>query len=180
MRLPRWIPEVVNVEERRVDSARYVRLHTNYYSVPPALIDLTVEVHETVRHVRVFHRHKLIAEHDAFEPGAQKRSTLPQHKRHPGASRAPPRMIPEEATLNAAGPEFAAMIALLRTRYQGQAQRAIRRLHTLFLDYPTDTLRAVLAEAVDHRASDLTQLDRLVLQRIGTDFFRLPSPKDEP
>ena len=178
--LPRWIPEVVNVEERRVDVERYVSLHTNRYSAPPALIGQNVEVHETIRHVRLFHRHKLIAEHPAFEPGATKTSTLPEHRRQAGASRGPAPMISEEATLVAAGPEFVAMIALLRTKYHGQAQRAVRRLHTLFLDYPTPVLRAVLVDAVEHRAHDLGQIDRLVLQRVGADVFRLPIPKDEP
>ena len=93
---------------------------------------------------------------------------------------APPKPGPDEATLIAAGPEFVAMIALLRTKHPGQAQRAIRRLHTLFIDYPTDTLRAVLADAVDHKAWDLAQVDRLVLERIGKEFFRLPTPKDDP
>lgn len=178
--LPRWIPEVVNVEERRVDVERYVRLHTNSYSAPAALIGLTVEVHETIRHVRIFHRHKLVAEHPAFEPGANKKSTLPEHRRQAGASRAPAPMSPEETTLVAAGPEFVAMIAFLRTKYHGQAQRSVRRLHTLFLDYPTPVLRTVLAEAVEHRAYDLGQIDRLVLQRVGADVFRLSIPKDEP
>lgn len=178
--LPRWIPEVVNVEERRVDVERYVRLHTNSYSAPAALIGQNVEVHETIRHVRLFHRHRLVAEHPAFEPGANKKSTLPEHRRQAGASRAPAPRSPEEATLVAAGPEFVAMIALLRTKYHGQAQRAVRRLHTLFLDYPTPVLRSVLVDAVAHRAHDLGQIDRLVLQRVGANVFRLPIPKDEP
>lgn len=177
--LPRWIPEVVNVEERRVDVERYVRLHTNSYSAPAALIGQNVEVHETIQHVRIFHRHKLIAEHPALEPGANKKSTLPEHRRQAGASRAPTPMSPEEATLVAAGPEFVAMIALLRTKYHGQAQRTVRRLHTLLLDYPTPALRAVLADAVEHRAHDLGQIDRLVLQRVGADVFRFPILKDE-
>lgn len=176
--LPRWIPEVVRVEERRVDSERYVTLHTNRYSAPPALIDQTVEVHETLLHVRLFHQHKLVAEHDAFEPGNSRTSTLSKHRRERGASRAPPQMGPEEATLVAAGPEFVAMIALLRTKYQGQALRAIRRLHALFLDYPSDVLRRVLAEAVAHKAYDLAQVEGLVLRSVGTEIFRFP-PRDD-
>lgn len=178
--LPRWIPEVENVEERRVDVERYVRLHTNCYSVPPALIGQTVDVHETIRHVRIFHRYTLVAEHPALEPGANKHSTLPQHRRDAGASRAPPPTSPEETTLVAAGPEFVAMIALLRTKHHGQAHRAVRRLHALFLDYPTDLLRSVLADAVEHRAYDLGQVERVVLQRAGADVFRITPRKDKP
>jgi transposase len=178
--LPRWIPEVVNVEERRVDVERYVTLHTNRYSAPAALIGQAVEVHETIRQIRLFHRYKLVAEHSAFEPGATRTSLLPEHRRQRGAARPPAPMSPEEATLVAAGPEFVAMIALLRTKYHGQAQRTVRRLHTLFLDYPTPVLRAVLADAVEHRAYDLGQIDRLVLQRVGAAVFRLPIPQDKP
>lgn len=176
--LPRWIPEVEHVEERRVDVERYVRLHTNYYSVPALLIGLNVEIHETTRHVRIFHRHKLVAEHPAFEPGANKRSTLPEHRRQAGASRAPAPMSPEETTLVAAGPEFVLMIALLRTKCHGQAHRAVRRLYRLFLEYPTPVLQAVLADAVEHRAYDLGQIERLVLQRAGADVFRFPPTKE--
>lgn len=175
--LPAWVPQVVNVQERRVDVERYIRLHTNWYSAPPALIDQTVEVHETIEHVRLFYRHKMVAEHPAFEPGAHKHSTLPQHKRARGASRAAPKMGPEEATLVAAGPEFVAMIALLRTKYQGQAQRTVRRLHALFLEFPTPIVRGVLADAVAHKAYDLGQVERLILQRVGADVFRFPPAK---
>jgi hypothetical protein len=178
-RLPLWVPEVVRVEERRVDVERYVTLHTNRYSAPPALIDQHVEVHETLQHVRIFHRHQLVAEHDAFEPGAEQTSTLPQHKRQRGASAAPPAMGPEERTLVAQGTQFVAMIALLRTKYHGQALRPIRRLHGLFLDYDTEILRGVLEDAVAHTAYDLGLIERLVLRRVGTDVFRFPPTKDD-
>jgi hypothetical protein len=177
--LPLWVPEVVRVEERRVDVERYVCLHTNRYSCPPALIDQQVEVHETIRHVRVFHRHALVAEHDAFEPGTHQTSTLPQHRRERGASRAPPIVGPEERALIAAGPEFVAMIALLRTKYQGQAHRAVRRLHTLFLDYPTEALRAVLVTAVEHKVHDLGRVEGLVLRNAGAEMFRFPLPNPD-
>jgi transposase len=178
--LPPWVPEIERVEERRVDVERYVTLHTNRYSAPPALIDQQVEVHETLKHVRIFHRHRLVAEHDAFEPGMERTSTLPEHRRERGASRIGPTMGPEEATLAAHGPEFAAMIALLRTKYHGQALRPIRRLHRLFLDYDTAVLRGVLADAVEHKAHDLGQIEGLVLRRAGSEIFRLPSTKDDP
>lgn len=178
--LPVWIPEVVRVEERRVDVERYVTLHRNRYSAPPALIDQHVEVHETLRHVRIFHRHTLVAEHPAFEPGAERTSTLPEHKRERGASKAPPVTGPEEAALIAAGPEFVAMIALLRQHYQGRALRAVRRLYQLFLDYPTDTLRAALARCVDHKQYDLVAVERIVLRSVGSELFRLPTHEEKP
>lgn len=178
--LPAWIPEVVRIEERRVDVERYVTLHRNRYSAPPALIDQQVEVHETLRHVRVFHRHRLVAEHPAFEPGAERTSTLPEHKRERGASKAPPSVGPEEAALVAAGPEFVEMIALLRRHYQGRALRPVRRLYQLFLDYPTDTLRAALTRCIEHKQYDLVAVERIVLRSVGVELFRLPTPEEKP
>ena len=87
-------------------------------------------------------------------------------------------MSPEEATLVAAGPEFAAMIALLRTKYHGRAKRTVRLLHGLFLDFPTAVVRSVLADAVEHKAYDLGQVERLILQRVGTQVFRFPPEQD--
>lgn len=178
--LPPWIPDVVRVEERRVDVERYVTLHTNRYSCPPALIDQQVEVHESIALVKILHRHRLVAEHVAFEPGQHRTSTLPQHRRERGASKQPPRAGPEEATLVAAGPEFVAMIVLLRTKYQGQALRPIRRLHRLFLDYPTDLLRRTLATAVAHKQHDLARVEALLLRTAGAELFRLPTNEEDP
>lgn len=178
--LPAWIPEVVRVEERRVDVERYVTLHRNRYSAPPALIDQQVEVHETLRQVRIFHRHKLVAEHPAFEPGAEQTSTLPVHRRERGASKATPTMGPEEAALVAAGAEFVNMIALLRRHHPGRALRSVRRLHQLFLDYPTDALRVALTRCIDHGQHDLVAVERIVLRTVGTEWFRLPFPEENP
>lgn len=177
--LPAWIPEVVRIEERRVDVERYVTLHRNRYSAPPALIDQQVDVHETLRHVRILHRHKLVAEHLAFEPGAERTSTLPEHKRERGAAKAPPAIGPEEAALIAAGAEFVDMIALLRLHYQGRALRPVRRLYRLFLDYPTDALRTAIVRCVAHKQHDLVAVERIVLRSVGTELFRLPAPEED-
>ena len=80
----------------------------------------------------------------------------------------------------AAGPEFTAMIALLRTKHHGRALRSIRRLHALFLDYPIEILRGVLVDAVDHKAHDLVQIESLVLRRAGTEIFRFPLTPGNP
>ncbi|MDI7269415.1 MAG: hypothetical protein QME96_15615, partial [Myxococcota bacterium] len=68
--LPAFIPEPVEVHPRRVDTEGYVRLHTNRYSVPEALIGSQVEVHGTIDQVRVFDGPRRVALHDRRPDGA--------------------------------------------------------------------------------------------------------------
>lgn len=178
--LPAWVPEVTRVVTRRVDVEGRVSLHRNTYPVPAALIDEPVEVHETLDRVRIFHRHRLVIEYDALEPGRDERAKMPDHLR---AERRGPRptepIPPEETALCAAGPAFAEMIALLRRHHHGRARVPIRRLHRLFLDYPTEPLRAVLAVCVAHGQHDLARVERMVLRSVAGELFRLPVPPEE-
>jgi hypothetical protein len=73
-----------------------------------------------------------------------------------------------------AGPEFAALVDALQKRHGGQAIRAVRRLHGFWQDYPEAPLRAAVAKALHYGLTDLKRIERLVLQQIAGDFFRLP------
>ena len=134
---------------------------------------------ETSTRVRVFAGHRLLCEHPREEEGARLRKTLPAH-RHPGRTSKPGALpaLPEEATLRAAAPEFAALVEHLRTRHGGRAVRPIRHLHRLFLDYPTAPLRQVVAEALRYGLTDLERIERMLLRTLSGDFFRLPPVED--
>jgi hypothetical protein len=175
--LPSYIPEVVRIVTRRVDVEGYVTLHTNRYSVPDSLIDLGVELHETLTEVRVFHRHKVVAVHRAAEPGGDGRSTLPAHRRRKPRAMEPPSS--EEQTLLSAGPEFVAMIAALRQHRSGYLRPAIRHLYRMFLDYPTEPLRTALATAVAHGLYDVDRIERMVLRCLAGEVFQLSIPPEE-
>ena len=176
-RLPDWVPEVVRVETRRVDVEACISLHTNRYSVPDELIDATVEVHETLTRVRILHRHKIIADHVAAEPGADVRITDPTHRR-PRGKRLPEPPSPEECELRAAGPAFAAMLERLK---RGRARQPILRFHRLYVDYPTEALQKALVVALDFGLHDLGRIERMVLRSIAGEVFRLPvHPEEKP
>ena len=173
--LPLHVPEVYALEHRTVDLQGFVHLHTNTYSVPDALIGREVEVRETLSHVRVIERHALVTEHERFEDGAHQSRTLPEHskKRGPPVAHRPP--LPDESALRAAAPELAVLVDRLRAHHGGRAVRPIRRLHKMFLDYPTETLVAGVRTALEYGLLDLDRLERIVLQRISGDFFRQPT-----
>lgn len=177
--LPLFIPEVYDVHPRRVDVEGFVNLHHNRYSVSGALIGRQVEVRETAQRVRVYDGHRLLADHARLPHGEGTRSTLPEH----GVvwrPRTPAPHGPEERLLRATDPDLAALCDLLRKRHGGAAVRAIRRLHRLYLDYPTASLVAATRQAVTYGLCDLGRLESMVLRAVAGDFFRLPTGDDTP
>jgi hypothetical protein len=177
--LPAFVPEPTDVHLRRVDTEGYVCLHTNRYSVADALIGQDVEVHETLERVRVFVGHRLHVEHGKRDEGRHERVTLPEHRGRWRERRAPLPPSKEEAALRAAGPALAALCDALRARAGGQALKPMRRLHRMWLDYPTDAVVAAADRALEFGLVDLDRIERMVLRNVRGEFFRLPMPDVE-
>jgi transposase len=177
--LPLHIPEVYEVHTRRVDVEGYVNLHTNRYSVPTALIGRTVTIRESIDRVRVFDGHAVVTEHERRAVGARVRVTKPEHLGERRWRQYAPQS-PEEQALRASAPALGAMVDALRKRHGGQALRAVRRLHRLWRDYPTEPVVDAVKVALEHRLLDLSRLEQMVLRRIAGEFFRLPTHDDEP
>ena len=177
--LPAHVPEVYALHRRRVDLEGFVNLHTNRYSVDGRHIGHHLEVRETVDQVRVFDGHRLVQEHDKLPYGAGARTTLPEHRsqRHQGTGPRPP--TEEERLLRAQGPEMTELVERLRRHHGGRAVKAVRRLHRLWCEYPTEAVREAVSVALDYRLLDIERIERLVLQQIAGDFFRLPRDPDE-
>lgn len=171
--LPAYVPEPTEVHPRRVDTEGYVRLHTNRYSVPEALIGRQLEVHETLEWVRVFDGHRLVAEHPRYDEGLASRLTLPEHRGHDRRRSEPRPPSPEELALRAAGPVFATLCDALRAD-KARGRKAVLRLHRVWLDYPTDAVEAAVRRALDFGLIDPERIERMVLRSLRTTFFRLP------
>jgi hypothetical protein len=171
-RLPLYIPEVYELHQRMVDVEGFVCLHHNRYEVAPEWIGRRVEVRESRDRVRIFHGAKEVALHPRLEPGLEKRSLLPERPARRRARQTEQRLR-EETELEAAGEEFGALVAALRAHHGGRAVRAIRRLHRLYLDYPTDALRKVIRQALTYGLTDLARLEKMLLRQIAGDYFRL-------
>jgi transposase len=174
--LPIYVPEVYDLHMRRVDVEGYASLHTNRYSLPAALIGRTVEIRESIKQVRVFDGHRLVVTHPRSQPGAGVRNTLPEHV-HDGrhARRVGP--SEQEKLLQQVAPELGELVGRLRKRHGGQALRAVRRLHKMYLDYPTDVLTAAVSEALTFDLHDLGRIEQMVLGRIRGEYFRLAESK---
>lgn len=176
--LPTYVPEVYDVHSRRVDVEGFVTLHTNRYSVPAPLIGRRLEIHESERQLRIFDGHDLIFEHDRLEPGLRQRVLAPEH-RGQRRRRRPPPPSDEERLLRTADDGLGELCTRLRRRHGGQALKQVRRLHRMYLEYPTEALSEAVATALAYNLVDLARIERMTLERIAGDFFRLPLPPDD-
>lgn len=180
--LPPYVPEVYALHVRTVDLEGYVVLHTNRYSTETELISRQVEVRETKDRVKIIFRHRVVTEHARAEDGAGARLTLPAH-RHTGRKytkkAGPAPGLPEEATLRAQGPAFIAFVDAVKALQGGRSRRTLLALHRLFLDYPTEPLGEVLAQALRYQLTDLERIERMLLRRLSGELFRTASPAND-
>jgi transposase len=178
--LPLHVPEVYRLHQRVVDTEGYVNVWRNRYSVPWQLIGRTVEVRETLRTVEIFNGPRLVARHRRGIDGGDERMTDPAHRPPRGHGPGPfaERVLAaEQRRLLERVPEAKDYIALLRRRRRA-TPRNLRWLVRMASEYPLEPLGAALAEALRYGMADLARLDRMVLRRIGRDFFVLPRDLD--
>jgi len=172
--LPAHVPEVYALHQRIVDLEGYVHLHTNCYSVPPSYIGRRLEVRETKDMVKLFDGPRRVTEHRRQIEGARVRSTLPDHcpegRTRPRSQHRP--AVAEEAPLRAAGHPVADYLDLLVEKH-GRSARRVRRLHRIYVEYPSGAVRAALEEALAYGLTDLERVERMVLRKVAGDYFRL-------
>lgn len=172
-RLPLHVHEPTEVAHRTVDAMGFVTVHTNSYSAPLKLLDHDVDVISTHDRIRIFDGHQLVCEHAREEDGTRQRKVLPEHKRERQNQR-PLRDVPcrQEEELLTLAPEFAELAQHLKSRHPGRAVRAMRRLHQLYIDYPTEQLCLAIRRALDHGLYDLGRIEAMVLSSLSGSFFR--------
>ncbi len=170
--LPMYVPEVYTLDSRSVDIEGFIHLGGNRYSAPAALLGRRLEVRAYKERVVLFDGRHQVAEHRRVEDGQDARISDPAHRaerRKPGA---PPRILPEEQVLRAAGDSLAQLCQLIKSRH---GARGLRRLHRLYLDYPNESLAKVAATALAFGLHDLDRIERLVLRTVRSSYFRLPT-----
>ena len=126
--------------------------------------------------VRIFDGHRVAAEHERLEDGKYARSTLAQHRRRGLWRSKRDRHLPpleEEQVLQAAGGSLARLALELRKRHGGRAAGYLRRLHRMYLDYPSEVLERSVSEAFEYGLRDLRRIERMVLRNVAGEFFRL-------
>lgn len=167
--LPDWVPEVYRIHPRIVDVEGYVRVWSNHYSVPLP-VGRSVEVRETRDRIDVFDGPRRVATHKRVAVPGNKRVTDPAHRPPRGEGRKA-RENQEEKKLLALAPELGDYVSGLKRCGRRPAVRSLRRLLMMVRDYPRAPLVRALEEANRYGLYDLERVERMVLKRIGEDFF---------
>jgi transposase len=172
--LPAWIPEVYRLHQRLVDVEGYVALHTNRYSVPVDWIGRRVEVRETKDKIEIQLDARRLVTHTRMWEAEHQRVTLAAHRppRGQGVPRHPDPHPDEKAILSTA-PELTEYVAGLRQRSRKVMTLALRQLLRLVREYPREPLLGAVKEATRYGLYDLDRLERMILRRVTSEYFRL-------
>jgi hypothetical protein len=69
-------------------------------------------------------------------------------------------------------------VAQLRKRSSGRGILKLRRLLNLKRDYPVDAFRTAVEKAFAYGLYDLARLERMIIDHVAGDFFRLHEEQD--
>jgi len=178
-RLPDFVPEVYVLHQRIVDAEGYVSVRRNRYSVPYKLIGRQMEVRESKQRIDVFDGPRVVASHRRLLDPSDTRVTVPEHRPPRGEGRAKKGPAPELAEISCMEPALAAYVAALTQHAHGRGVRVLQRLLRMLREYPRAPFMDAVHEAERFGLYDLDRLERMVLRRIGRDYFLLPDEGDD-
>ena len=67
----------------------------------------------------------------------------------------------------------------LRKRSSGRGIQRLRRLLNLKRDYPPEAFFAAITKALEYGLYDLNRLEKLIIDHVAGDFFRLVQEDDQ-
>ncbi len=177
--LPDFVPEVYVLHHRIVDAEGYVSVRRNRYSVPYRLIGRQMEVRESKDRIDVFDGPRRVASHRRVIDPVDARVTERKHRPPRGEGKAKKGPPPQQLELTLVEPSIAAYVAALAQHAHGRGVRALQRLLRMVREYPRQPLLDAIGEAEQFGLYDLDRIERMILRRIGSDFFLLPKFHDE-
>jgi len=175
--LPAWLPEVYRLHHRIVDVEGYVSLHSNRYSAPASFIGREVEVREMFDRVEIELDARHIVTHRRILTPDQVRVTLPGHRPERGAPKRDPH--PERVAILAAVPQLEPYVDHLERRGRKVVTLLLRRLLRLLRDYPREAFLGAIEEAERYGLYDLDRVERMILRRVRSEYFRLEEEQDD-
>jgi transposase len=176
--LPPYVPPIYQTLHRVVDVEAYVHLDTNRYSVPERLIGKKVEVQKHADRVIVVFNHAQVASHPRVIDKRNTRVTDPSHHRpllkhraHSGPCAGEKALVGECETLDRYVDE-------LKKRSHGRGMVRLRKLLQLKRTHPRGAFLWAITRALQYGLYDLGRLEKMILDHLATDFFRLPKEDD--
>jgi transposase len=176
--LPPYIPPIYQPFSRRVDMEGFVSVETNRYSVPDRLVGKKVEVQKHWDRIVVVFDHKIVAEHARVMDRRDTRVTNPGHHRPLLREQAHSGPSPEEKSLTGESEILDRYVIEVRKRFNARGIYRLRRLLDLKRRYPSQAFFAALGRALDYGLYDLNRLEKMIIDHVAGDFFRLDQDED--
>jgi hypothetical protein len=156
-------------------------VQANRYSVPYQLIGRRLEVRETKDRIEIFHGPRLVASHARLLDPLDTRVTLTEHRPPRGEGRSARHgcSVEEEMILKIE-PQLGPYVAALKAKIGGQAVLPLRRLRRLLRDYPRESFLDAIRTALQYGLYDTERLERMILRRVGQQYFVLPGLDGDP
>jgi hypothetical protein len=136
-----------------------------------------VEVRETKDKIEIQLDARHLVTHTRLADAEHQRVMLAQHRPPRGQGIDRPDPHPEEKAILAAVPEMAEYVAALKQRGRKVLTLALRQLLRLVREYPRQPLLAAVREAARYGLYDLDRLERMILRRVGREYFLLEDGK---
>lgn len=176
--LPRFAPPIYLAHTRIVGDHGYIHLDTNRYSVPDRLISKRVTIRQYLTKIVVTFDGEEVASHVLVVNARNKTVTdKAHHPRHGHLCQRNP-VCEEEQLLRGKGDTLDSYLSLLKKRVQGRGQAYFRRLLELQRTYPEDAFLTAVSRALHYKMFDLGRLERLILEAVAGDIFRLDKGGD--
>lgn len=176
--LPPYVPPIYQTLHRVVDVEGYVHLDTNRYSVPERLVGKKVEVQKHADRVIVVFDHAQVASHPRVIDKRNTRVTDPNHHRPLLKHRAHSGPCAEEKALVGQCEALDRYVDELKKRSHGRGMVRLRKLLQLKRTHPHGVFLWAITRALQYGMYDLTRLEKMILDHLATDFFRLPKEDD--
>lgn len=174
--LPPYLPPVYQCLFRVVDITGYVSVETNRYSVPERLVGKRVQVHKSWDRIEVFFGERKVADHQRLIGKSEARLCDPLHHQRRFPSRNSPCL--EEKELCGHSQTLDLYVAQLKKKSHGRGVRPLRRLLDLKRTYPEEAFHAACEQALHYGLFDLNRLEKLILERVAGDFFRIDEEEE--
>ena len=175
--LPPYLPPVYQCLFRVVDITGYVTVETNRYSVPERLVGKRVQVHKSWDRIEVFFGERKVADHQRLIGKSDARMCDPLHHQRKLPARNGPCF--EEKELRGHSQTLDLYVAQIKKRAHGRGVRPLRRLLDLKRTYPEEAFHSACEQALHYGLFDLNRLEKLILERVAGDFFRIDE-EEEP
>jgi hypothetical protein len=176
--LPPYIPPIYQSSHRIVDVEGYVHLDSNRYSVPDSLIGKKVDVQKHADRVIVVFSHQKVASHKRVVDKRDTRITEPGHHRPLLRDRAHTGPCAEERALLGESQILDRYVAELKKKSPGRGLVRLRRLLDLKRTHPREAFFAAITRALQYGLYDLSRLEKMILDHVAGEFFRLPQEDD--